>query len=97
MSNGEVNRELQHLKRIFNLAIESGRLAMKPHIRMLREAPPRSSFFEPEQIVPWVFFRMVARGHGGERHPKRVRPLRHHVAWRLARRGKKTGPGGRDL
>lgn len=50
VSNGEINRELQHLKRIFNLAIESGRLAMKPHIRMLREAPPRSGFFDPQQF-----------------------------------------------
>ena len=167
VSNGEINRELQHLKRIFNLAIESGRLAMKPHIRMLREAPPRSGFFEPEQfesvlrhlppaigpvvtfayitgwriasevlslewrrvdfragevrldpgttknddgrtfpmtnvlralleaqyaehlrlkktgqIVPWVFFRMVARGRGGETHPKPIRTF--GKAWKAA-------------
>jgi integrase len=50
VSPAEINRELQVLKRIFSLAIESGRIASKPSIKMLREAPPRSGFFEPEQI-----------------------------------------------
>jgi integrase len=51
VSNGEVNRELQTLKRIFNLAIEQDRIAMKPKIRMLAESDPRSGFFEPEQLA----------------------------------------------
>ena len=50
VSNGEINRELQHLKRIFNLAIEGGRIATAPKVRMLKEAPPRSGFFEREQF-----------------------------------------------
>ena len=50
VSNGEINRELQILKRIFGLAIKSGRLATKPHISLLREAAPRSGFFDRAQI-----------------------------------------------
>jgi integrase len=51
VSNGEINRELQTLKRIFSLAIDSGRLATKPKIRMLTEAPARAGFFEREQYA----------------------------------------------
>jgi integrase len=39
------------LKRIFNLAIEQDRIAMKPKIKMLQESPARSGFFEPEQFA----------------------------------------------
>jgi integrase len=49
VSPATVNRELQTLKRMFNLAIQSGRIATKPHIEMLNEAPPRAGFFEREQ------------------------------------------------
>jgi hypothetical protein len=45
----EVAAALRSEKRIFSLAIKSGRIAMKPHIPMLREAPARAGFFEPEQ------------------------------------------------
>jgi integrase len=51
VSNAEINRELQVIKRAFNLAIGAGTLAMKPKITLLREAPARSGFFEPEQIA----------------------------------------------
>lgn len=51
-SNGEINRELALLKRMFTLTIQGGRLLYKPHIPMLREAPARSGFFEPEQFAP---------------------------------------------
>lgn len=51
VSNAEVNRELQILKRVFSLAIKSGRIAMKPHIPMLREDNVRRGFFEPEQLA----------------------------------------------
>lgn len=37
------------LKRIFSLAIESGRIAGKPAFKMLREAPARAGFFERDQ------------------------------------------------
>ena len=36
-SNGEINRELALLKRMFNLAMQAGKLASRPHIPMLRE------------------------------------------------------------
>ena len=45
VSNAEINRELQTLKRIFNLAIEQDRIAMKPKIKLLKESDPRSGFF----------------------------------------------------
>ncbi len=46
----ELNRELATLKRIFSLAIQQGRIAMRPHIAMLKESAPRSGFFEREQF-----------------------------------------------
>lgn len=49
VSPATINRELQVLKRMFSLAIRSGRIATKPYIKMLKEAAPRSGFFEPEQ------------------------------------------------
>ena len=49
VSPATINRELQVLKRMFSLAIESGRIAMRPRIKMLREAPARAGFFEREQ------------------------------------------------
>jgi integrase len=48
VSNAEINRELQTLKRCFSLAIDSGLLAMRPKITMLRESAARSGFFERE-------------------------------------------------
>lgn len=51
VSPATINRELQCLKRMFSLAIQSGRIATRPHIEMLNEAPPRSGFFEPEQYA----------------------------------------------
>jgi integrase len=45
-SNGEINRELTALKRIFSLAIESGKMLYKPHIPMLKESNVRKGFFE---------------------------------------------------
>ena len=32
------------------------------------------------QIVPWVFFRLVAKGRRGEKHPSQSPPLRRHGA-----------------
>jgi integrase len=48
-SNAEINRELALLKRMFNLAIQAGKLLHKPHIPMLRENNVRTGFFEREQ------------------------------------------------
>lgn len=50
VSNGEINRELTALKRMFTLAVQGGKLFAKPHISMLHEANARAGFFEPEQF-----------------------------------------------
>mgnify|MGYP003352166950 CR=1 FL=1 len=51
VSNGEINRELTILKRIFNLAVQAGKLLHKPHIPLLREDNIRSGFFESDQFA----------------------------------------------
>jgi integrase len=51
VSNGEINRELTILKRIFNLAMQAGKLLHRPHIPLLREDNTRTGFFEPEQFA----------------------------------------------
>jgi integrase len=51
VSAGEINRELSVLKRMFSLAIQSGRLVHKPHFPMLRENNVRAGFFEREQYL----------------------------------------------
>jgi integrase len=48
-SNAAVNRDLAILKRMFNLAIQDGKLALKPHVPMLREDNVRQGFFERDQ------------------------------------------------
>ena len=50
-ANGEVNRELSVLKRMFSLAIQAGKLHAKPYIPMLREDNVRRGFFEPAQFA----------------------------------------------
>lgn len=45
-SNGQINRELAILKRIFNLAIELGKLHYRPHIELLKEQNVRKGFFD---------------------------------------------------
>lgn len=49
-SNAEINRELTALKRMFNLAIQAGKLIQKPHIPMLKEDNVRVGFFERDQF-----------------------------------------------
>jgi integrase len=49
VSPAQINRELATLKRIFNLARQSGKVLHVPHIPMLREDNVRRGFFEPEQ------------------------------------------------
>lgn len=50
VSNGEINRELTALKRMFRLAMQAGKLLAVPHIPMLREHNVRTGFFEREQF-----------------------------------------------
>jgi integrase len=49
VSNGEINRELTVLKRMFTLAIQAGKILYRPHIPMLQEDNVRTGFFEPHQ------------------------------------------------
>lgn len=51
VSNGEINRELTALKRMFNLAIQAGKLIQKPHIPLLKEHNVRVGFFERDQFL----------------------------------------------
>jgi integrase len=50
-SNGEINRELTTLKRMFRLAVQAGKLLHAPHIPLLREDNVRTGFFEAEQLT----------------------------------------------
>jgi integrase len=45
-----VNVELATLKKVLRLAQEHGKLERVPRISVLKPAPPRSGFFEPEQV-----------------------------------------------
>src|SRR5262245_63463256 len=51
VSNAEINRELTALKRMFNLAIQAGKLIQKPHTPFLKEHNVRVGFFEREQFL----------------------------------------------
>jgi len=46
LANGSINRELSALKRMFNLALEHGKIISKPHIGLLEENNVRQGFFE---------------------------------------------------
>lgn len=50
VSNAEINRELQHLKRLFSLALQAEKILRRPHIPLLQEAPARAGFFELDQF-----------------------------------------------
>lgn len=45
-----VNRELAWVKQMFSLAIDAGKLMMRPKIKMVKENNARQGFFEPDQI-----------------------------------------------
>src|SRR5262245_25791155 len=51
VSNAEINRELTTLKRMFNLAVQAGKLLQKPHIPFLKEDNVRVGFFERDQFL----------------------------------------------
>ena len=50
VSNGEINRELTVLKRMFTLAMQAGKILYRPHIPMLQEDNVRTGFFEHKQF-----------------------------------------------
>ena len=76
VSPATINRELQCLKRMFSLAIRSGRIATKPYIEMLQEAAPRAGFFEREQ------YESVLRHLPAELRP--VVSFTYITGWRMA-------------
>lgn len=82
VSNGEINRELQILKRCFSLAVKHGKLFAKPHIELLQEAPARAGFVDraqidaicthlPEALAPMIRFAFIT----GWRIPSEVLTL----------------------
>jgi integrase len=77
LSNASVNRELATLKRTFHLAVKVRLLSHDhvPTIDLLKEAPPRSGFFEPEQ------FQAVLRHLRPEIVP--VARFGYETGWRL--------------
>ena len=50
LANGSINRELAALKRMYNLALQTGKIIRKPHIEMLHEDNVRQGFFESDQF-----------------------------------------------
>ena len=75
-SNAEINRELAHLKRMFNLAMKDGTILSKPHIPMLEEDNTRTGFFEPDQL------RSVLAHLPAEIRP--VIEFAYQTGWRIA-------------
>ncbi len=74
-SNGTINRELGALKRMYSLAVASGKLSQAPKIPHLRENNVRTGFFELEQF-------QAVRSH----LPEHVRPIvtfAYITGWRL--------------
>ena len=49
-ANGEINRELASLKRMYSLALHAGKLMARPHIPLLEENNVRTGFFDRAQI-----------------------------------------------
>lgn len=74
-SNGQINRELSHLKRMFTLAMQADKVSHRPYIPMLKEADPRRGFFEREQL------NAICRHLSGSLVP--VVSFSYHTGWRL--------------
>jgi integrase len=47
---GTTNRALSMLKRMFHIAVRSGKVQAVPYIGMLKEAAPREGFLQPDQF-----------------------------------------------
>ena len=74
-SNAEINRELAALKRMFTLALQSGKLLHRPHIPMLEERNVRSGSFERDQFE-------AVRGHLPD-DLKHVATFAYVTGWRV--------------
>ena len=90
-SNGEINRELTALKRMFTLATQSGKLLHRPYRPMLRENNVRQGFLERDQFesirnhLPAAFRGVAAFAYAtGWRTPSEILPLEwRHVDFRI--------------
>jgi len=74
-SNGEINRELAALKRMYNLALRAEKITKKPYIPKLEEDNARQGFFER-----WEFEAVLAR------LPEYLRSLltfAYYTGWRV--------------
>ena len=81
-SNAAVNRDLMILKRMCTLAMQAGKLMVRPYIPLLREANIRKGFFEREQFervknhLPAHMQGVVGFAHvTGWRTPSEILPL----------------------
>ena len=74
-SNGSINRELTRLKRMFSLAIQAGKLIVKPHIPLLHEDNVRTGFFEAEHYQA-VLARLPA-------HLRPIMAFAYVTGWRI--------------
>jgi integrase len=81
-SNAAINRDLMLLKRMCTLAMQAGKLTVRPYIPLLKERNIRQGFFEPEQFTsvthhlpvylqPIVAFAYIT----GWRTPSEILPL----------------------
>ncbi len=74
-ANASVNRELATLRRALILAVDAELVARIPRIRLLKEAPPRSGFFEATQYTDLL-----------KHLPEHLRPLittAFRTGWRI--------------
>jgi integrase len=81
-SNATINRELIVLKRMCTLAMQAGKLMVRPYIPLLKENNVRKGFFEPEQFasvkqqLPVYMRPIVEFAHvTGWRTPSEILPL----------------------
>ena len=81
-SNATINRDLICLKRMCTLAMQAGKLTVRPYIPLLQEHHVRQGFFEPEQCtrvkrhLPAHMRGIVAFAHvTGWRTPSEILPL----------------------
>ena len=74
-ANGEINRELSVLRRMFSLAQQDGLVTVRPHFPMLRENNVRVGFFEHDQYLALI-----------QRLPAELRPVvtfAYLTGWRI--------------
>jgi integrase len=79
--NGTINRELTVIRRAFNLALQSEKIATAPYIELLKENNVRKGFFEREQLEA-----VLKKLEGDGRDRERLRPMlrfAYITGWRI--------------